>query len=657
MSVLTAIKKIPGASLLRGRHHPANGTYDCQAMPATLAAAGLSNRAAGILMTFVPPNADYARVSQAWQRFSSSHLTVVTLSSSGALSSSCRETTYCDGAGQQGSWLMLPDNLIAEHEVHIVDLHVKNTHTATDRIKAITQELDRLQVKMPLSSDRTFAMIYCDGLSASEGFLMQAWYKSGRFPCLTIGGSAGGKLAFDGTWISVGGKVLQGKAVIIFCKMAAGKSFAPFKSQNFKPLKKSWLIAQADPVARTVTSVFDEQGKQQYFTTALAEHLHCDEQHLTEGLKGLTFGVKVGDEYFIRSVAKIDDDGVHFFCDLEFGDRLHLLEETDFKQATLHDWKNFITPLGKPAAILMNDCVLRRLGSESQLHNAHFFKGLPAAGFSSFGEILGVPINQTLSALVFFNHNVKAMTHFPVEYASYAGHYAQRALRRWEALNDFQTGVINRVVAYQQKLAPLMAALPMLEAATQTQNETLGMAESSIRSISDIAMQSQEAQNRLVEGLDDLEKISAGINDITSGISNIAFQTNLLSLNAAVEAARAGEAGRGFAVVATEVRRLAHSSKEQADATAENINQAVSTISRIRAVANNTVETASNMAQHSITAADTIAAMSNKTTHERENIAKHLSSLHALTSGMDAMQEAVAQLTVLQKLSTRHEHH
>ncbi len=97
--------------------------------------------------------------------------------------------------------------------------------------------------------------------------------------------------------------------------MAAGKSFAPFKSQNFKPLKKSWLIAQADPVARTVTSVFDEQGQQQYFTTALAEHLRCDEQHLTERLKGLTFGVKVGDEYFIRSVAKIDDDGVHFFCD------------------------------------------------------------------------------------------------------------------------------------------------------------------------------------------------------------------------------------------------------------------------------------------------------------------------------------------------------
>ena len=109
--------------------------------------------------------------------------------------------------------------------------------------------------------------------------------------------------------------------------------------------------------------------------------------------------------------------------------------------------------------------------------------------------------------------------------------------------------------------------------------------------------------------------------------------------------------------MASEVRRLAHSSKEQADATAANINQAVNTISRIRTVANNTVETASNMAQHSISAADTIAAMSSKTNNERDNIVKHLSSLHALTSGMDAMQEAVAQLTVLQKLSTRQGQH
>lgn len=55
-----------------------------------------------------------------------------------------------------------------------------------------------------------------------------------------------------------------------------------------------------------------------------------------------------------------------------------------------------------------------------------------------------MPNNQTLSARVFFNHDVKAMSPFPVEDAGYAAHYAQRALRRREALNSLQTGVFNR---------------------------------------------------------------------------------------------------------------------------------------------------------------------------------------------------------------------
>lgn len=69
---------------------------------------------------------------------------------------------------------------------------------------------------------------------------------------------------------------------------------------------------------------------------------------------------------------------------------------------------------------------------------------------------------------------------------------------------------------------------------------------------------------KLVEAMNGIEDTSSEIEKIIKTIEDIAFQTNILSLNAAVEAARAGEAGKGFAVVADEVRNLASKSAKAA---------------------------------------------------------------------------------------------
>lgn len=78
-----------------------------------------------------------------------------------------------------------------------------------------------------------------------------------------------------------------------------------------------------------------------------------------------------------------------------------------------------------------------------------------------------------------------------------------------------------------------------------------------------VAMQSiNESMRKLQQAIDKVGNASVEITKITGVISDIADETNLLSLNASIEAARAGEAGKGFAVVATEIGKLAQTSSD-----------------------------------------------------------------------------------------------
>ncbi|RXJ96327.1 chemotaxis protein [Malaciobacter molluscorum] len=95
--------------------------------------------------------------------------------------------------------------------------------------------------------------------------------------------------------------------------------------------------------------------------------------------------------------------------------------------------------------------------------------------------------------------------------------------------------------------------------------------------------------------MDEINTQIKAINESISIIDQIAFQTNILSLNAAVEAATAGEAGKGFAVVAQEVRNLANKSTKAANKIKNLVASATQKANEGKIIANNMIEGYSNL--------------------------------------------------------------
>ncbi len=125
----------------------------------------------------------------------------------------------------------------------------------------------------------------------------------------------------------------------------------------------------------------------------------------------------------------------------------------------------------------------------------------------------------------------------------------------------------------------------------------------------------QALANKTVLSMEDINTQTSAINEPITVIDQIAFQTNILSLNAAVEAATAGEAGKGFAVVAGEVRTLASRSAEAAKQIKELVSNAQVKTQEGKNIASDMIEGYSELNKNIST---TLELIENVTTASKE---------------------------------------
>ncbi|MCP5081319.1 MAG: hypothetical protein GY948_06430 [Alphaproteobacteria bacterium] len=267
-------------------------------------------------------------------------------------------------------------------------------------VEQVSSEKRRfLQETGDQDTGRSYAVCLMDGMSFSEETVTAALHW-GLDDIPLLGGSAGDDMNFVDTQLILNGEILQNSAILMLCQSQI--PFRIFKTDNFVPTGNKLVVTRSDPDRRIVYEFNAAPAVEEY-----AANIGEDAASLTpRSFASHPLVVRVGGEYYCRSIQKMNDDGsLSFLCAIDDGIVLTIAEPEGMAQRTETAFDDLRSELGAIDMVLGFDCVLRKVDASSRQvlrRVSEIYQTNNVVGFNTYGEqYISMHLNQTFTGIAF----------------------------------------------------------------------------------------------------------------------------------------------------------------------------------------------------------------------------------------------------------------
>ncbi|MFH1796213.1 MAG: FIST N-terminal domain-containing protein [Pseudomonadota bacterium] len=299
--------------------------------------------------------------------------------------------------------ILLPASSFTVDSIMIRDLSTAGMSDITAEVEALKRT--RREREDCRQRPGLFALCFIDGMSFAEEAVTSALHW-GLDDIPLIGGSAGDDLKFETTTLILNGAVARDCAIVAL--VSTDLPFQVFKTENFVPTGEKLVVTASDPDRRVVRE-FNAAGAADEFASAIGIE--------AGSLTPMSFAshpvvVRVGGEYYCRSIQKVNADGsLTFFCAIDDGIVLTIAQPTGMVESTRQALRNVADTLGGIDMVLGFDCVLRRLDAQNRQvfrEMSELYSANNVIGFGTYGEqYRSMHLNQTFTGIA-FGHRLAA---------------------------------------------------------------------------------------------------------------------------------------------------------------------------------------------------------------------------------------------------------